>query len=47
VQRALAARDDEIRKAAEQGASHASIGRVLGMTRQAVGLAVRRAKTRG
>jgi hypothetical protein len=45
VQRALAMRDAEILRACEQGASQASIGRVLGITRQAVALAVRRAKS--
>ena len=47
VREALAARDAEILKATEAGASAASIGRALGITRQAVGLAAQRARQRG
>lgn len=46
VQRALAARDREIFKAADAGASLASIGRAVDLTRQAVGVAVQRHRQR-
>lgn len=46
MRRASAARDQEIARAVEAGASTVSIGRALSITRQAVSLAVRRARDR-